>query len=119
MANISASINEDTGTITWDTVEDADAALEQFVKGGRFTVEVNGTFDSATVDLHYGTVSGDLAAIDTDEKPDGLRFTSQGVANLEIATGYINPSISGGGASQEVTIKLKPLDKATANANRT
>lgn len=118
MANISATINSDTGTIQWPTVEDADTALEQFVKGGKFLLEVNGTFDGATVDLQYGTTSGDLVDIDTDEAPDGARFTAQGVSILEIPSGYIKPDISGGGTSQDVTITMKPMDKRTANANR-
>lgn len=103
MAAIEGKASGQAKTV-WSSVTESDTASEAAFPGGKALVEVNGTFDSATVSMHFGTVSGSLAAIDTDAPPDGADFTAAGMVVVELPPGFIQPVISGGGASQDIDI---------------
>lgn len=109
MANIDAAINGDTRAYSWSTVTNADTAQAVWLPAGKYRIEVRGTFDSATVDIHSGDDSGTMAAIDTAAAPAGGRFTAHGFTNIETPGSYFKPSISGGGGSQDIDIIFKPI----------
>lgn len=113
MATINPTVPTDDplGPITWAAVTETDTAAVAAYKGGLAAVEVTGTFDSATVQMQYGSVSGTYANIDTDEHPDGTKFTTAGVTLINLPRGFIIPSISGGGATQSLNIKIIPVSR--------
>ena len=92
--------------ITWSAVTNADTCAEAPYFGGDATIEVTGTFNGATVQMNFGTVSGTVSAIDTNEKPAGAKFTSAGVCNVTLPPGFIQPTLSGGGGSQNLRIAI-------------
>lgn len=109
MATITPRKSDDNKKIVWKDVTENDTADPVLIASGRHTVEVNGTFGSATCDIQGGNTSNDLVDLDTTGAPIGLRFTDQGMANLEIAGGYIAPEFSGG-SSQSLTVTITKID---------
>lgn len=85
--------------ISWTGAATGDTFTENAYFGGKATIEVKGTFGGATVQIQYGMVSGSLADLDTTEHPAGAKFTSAGVCNVDLAPGFIKPTITGGAAS--------------------
>lgn len=91
--------------ITWSGAATGDTFTENAFFGGKATIEVTGTFGGSTVQIQYGTVSGTLADLDTTEHPAGAKFTSAGVCNVDLAPGFIKPTITGG-AGSGITVKV-------------
>jgi hypothetical protein len=87
----------------WTPVTEADtAAGTQLLGNGDRTVQVLGTFGSATVVWH-GSLDGTNYAPLQDAEGDAISFTSAGIKTILEAAPYIKPVISGG-TSQSLTL---------------
>ena len=60
MASISATVTASEGgnNYFWETITESDTAVTELVAGGKYTVSVEGTFGSGTVEIKYGNASG-------------------------------------------------------------
>ncbi len=98
MANITATkAGAPAGRIDWVGVTNADTPLEAAYFGGAAILSVTGTFGGATIQWQYGVDTGLTADMDTDEKPDGAKFTSAGSAStVPLSEGFIKPVRTGG-----------------------
>lgn len=88
----------------WAGITESDAPTAQKLQSGRYTISVEGAFGGATIGINYGQSSGNAAVIDATN----LSFTANGSYNIQIATGYILPTISGG-SSTNVTVYATPI----------
>ena len=111
MSEITPTRSADNKRIVWSNITNGDTAAPILIASGRHTVNYRGTHDSEVVDLYHGENSDDMDAIDTDAAPDGLRFSADSVANLEISGGYVKPYFStAGSGSEDVTITIVKID---------
>lgn len=112
MATITPTKSDDNKRIKWANITNGDTADAILIASGKHTVNVRGTHDSEVIDIQHGESSSDMDAIDTDEAPDGLRFTAKdGAANIEISGGYVKPHFSTvGGGSEDITVEIIKID---------
>ena len=106
MASISATVTASEGgnNYFWETITESDTAVTELVAGGKYTVSVEGTFGSGTVEIKYGNASGNEASIDSSN----LTFSANGSYNIEISRGYVLP-VRTGGSSMDVDVTLSPI----------
>jgi len=95
----------------WETVTNADTVTSAAWPGGKGYVQITGTTDSAVLELLFGTDGvGSEISIDSDATPDGFTFTNTtGGTLFNFPRGSIDFSISGGGGSQDIDIKISPV----------
>ena len=96
--------------VLWEGITQSDTCDEFFLPGGDYIAEVTGDFSgSAVIQLEWGSQSGTTTAYDTDEAPDGAKFSAAGVVKIRIADGYHKPTITGGDGSTDVDVRIKPI----------
>ncbi len=110
MANIAPSLlnrNDRATTVTWTSVTETDTATAAG-QLGRYpdkTVQVTGTFDSATVTMQ-GSMDGSNWTNLTTNGVTAASLTAAGMLWLWETPLYIKPLISGGGSNQSLTIVI-------------
>jgi len=109
MAEITATKQQGGKSFVWENVTSSDTITERLLEGGDWTIEVIGTFDGATVQMQYGSSSSDMYNTDTNAAPDGHKFTAPRASNAFASRGFWKPVITGGGASQDVTIRMSKI----------
>lgn len=98
--------------ITWEGLESGDTAEEAVWEGGKGYVEVSGTIDDADFEVKFGFSSGGTLSIDSDDAPDGLRFSSAtgtGGVLFELPPGYIDIQFSSAGSNQDIDVRIAPV----------
>lgn len=90
----------------WIEVDENDTPLTTFVDGGDYTVNVEGTFGGASIEIKYGDTDGTEATIDAAN----LTFTEDGSYNMRMSRGYVLPVLTGG-TGTAVKIKLTPIPR--------
>lgn len=93
--------------VTWPLVTSSDtcAPLSAFPEYINKSVEVSGTFDSSTVVLNGGNVSGSLVGL-KDPANAAITGTSTYLRQVQENCLYYQPAHSGGGGSQSVTVTM-------------
>lgn len=91
---------------TWTPVTNADTceAIRHSSVRDR-CLQVLGTFDSATVALHGSNDGTNYAAL-KDAGGSAIGLTAAGIVQVQQIPVWVKPVISGGGASQSLTIVL-------------
>lgn len=98
--------------LLWENITNADTVEVVTWQGGSGNIEVSGVFDGATVRTIYSTTESGLYEVKDAEAPDGGTFTKSGVTGITNLTfGYIGFTITGGGGSQDITIKVTKSEK--------
>lgn len=69
------------------------------------SVQVTGTFDSATVTIE-GSNDGTTWATLSDQVGDDLSFTAAGIAMVAELTRYIRPAVSDSGGSADIDVTM-------------
>lgn len=110
MAVIQPNINSTGGRdlVVWETITSADTAQAyepSMVRMALASIQVVGTFDSATVVLQ-GSNDGNTWVSLNDAYNDPISFTATGEASLWTGVRYVRPSVSGGGGSQDLDVYL-------------
>lgn len=102
---ISTSGSHKCSVITWTPLTSANAVGEAYQEPGYAdrSIQVVGTFDSATVVLQ-GSNDGTNWATLTDGLGNAVSFTATGLKQVYEITRYVRPSTSGGGGSQSVSV---------------
>lgn len=94
--------------VTWEAVGNSDTAnplLAQKLSGAIASVQVTGTFDSATVTL-AGSNDGTNWVTLKDMSGDAISLTAAGLIDFSSASLYLAPQFSGGGGSQDIDVIL-------------
>jgi len=96
---------DDTHIVTWAALTSADAVGSSVEMPGSSdrSVQITGTFDSATVVLQ-GSNDGTNWVTLTDPQGNAISKTAAALEMVQELTRYIRPSTSGGGASQNVNV---------------
>jgi len=114
MADIAPTISQMQGhnerrchMVLWETLTSANAAGTAVQMGGSTdrTVQIIGTFDSATV-VMQGSMDGTTWFTLTDPQGNAISKTAAAGEAITEITRYIRPSTSGGGASQDIDVYL-------------
>lgn len=96
--------------IVWETIETGDTTAGGIWRGGKGTVEVNGTLANAELEIFYSRTPGSEISVDDDSAPDGLLFTSAnglGFSNIDLSAGsFVVNFASAGGATQDLDISI-------------
>lgn len=90
----------------WTPLTNADTCAA--VEAGGMTdrsVQISGTWDSATVVIK-GSNDGTTYLAMTDPQGNSISKTADAIEQIEEGTRYIQPTHSGGGASESLTITL-------------
>lgn len=98
---------ENSHVVTWALLTAANAvgaAIEMPGSSDR-SVQIDGTFDSATVVLQ-GSNDGETWFTLTDPQGNAISKTSAALEMISELTRYIRPSTSGGGGSQSVNVRV-------------
>ena len=103
MATIAATRNEalpNYHLVTWETLTqtDTDGAGVRLMGNGDRTVQVLGTFDSATIAIQ-GSVDGSNWVTLQDLEGNALTFTAAGIKGILESPPFIRPLLSGGTTS--------------------
>jgi len=113
MATIASTIaritafGDEAHVITWALLTSADAvgdAVEMPGSSAR-SVQIDGTFDSATVVLQ-GSNDGTNWFTLTDPQGNTISKTAAALEMISELTRYIRPSTSGGGGSQSLNVRV-------------
>ncbi len=99
---------DNTVVVTWTPVTNADSAAPVSGHWGDYadrTIQISGTFDSATVVLQGSNDDVTYAAI-TDPQGNAISKTSAAIEACIEGTLFVKPTFSGGGASQSLTVTL-------------
>ena len=93
--------------VVWEALTSAnsDGSLVEIVEWADRTVQVIGTFDSATL-VWQGSNNGLIWATLSDAGGAPLTFTSAGLSEVLEVPRYVRPSTSGGGGSQDIDVLL-------------
>lgn len=93
--------------VTWSALTAANAAGTAIEMPGSSdrSVQIDGTFDSATVVLQ-GSNDGSTWFTLTDPQGNAISKTSAALEMISELTRYIRPSTSGGGGSQSVNVRV-------------
>ena len=93
--------------VVWEalTSSNNNGSLVELVEWADRTVQVIGTFDSATL-LLQGSNNGLIWATLSDAASSPLSFTSAGLSEILEVPRYVRPSTSGGGGSQDIDVLL-------------
>lgn len=93
--------------ISWTPLTSANnvGSAMEWVHGRDRSVQITGTFDSATVILQ-GSNDGSIWSTLTDPQGNAISKTSADLEQISEATRYIRPSTSGGGGSQSITVTV-------------
>lgn len=98
------SDNRGVSMVSWTPLAGTDvgAAIEMPSKSDR-TVQILGTFDSATVVLQ-GSLNGTDWQTLTDPQGNAISKTAAAIEAVSEAVRYMRPSVSGGGGSCALTV---------------
>jgi len=105
---LAATNRHSTGGIVvqWTPVTSADTcAAADIVDYADRSVQVSGTFDSATVKLQ-GSNDGTNFVDLTDPQGNAISKTAAALEAVMELTAYTKPTFSGGGASQSLTVTM-------------
>ena len=93
--------------VVWEalTSSNNNGSLVELVEWADRTVQVIGTFDSATL-LLQGSNNGLIWVTLSDAASSPLTFTSAGLSEILEVPRYVRPSTSGGGGSQDIDVLL-------------
>ena len=97
--------NGDIVEVTWNALTAADAVGHpiRFPEWGDRSIQIAGTFDTATVVIE-GSNDGSNYVTLTDVLGNLLSFTSAGLKQVTEVPKYVRPSTSGGGGSQDIDV---------------
>ena len=113
IANTKVSGDNENTKWVWEQINNDDSGDELAFPGGEAYIEVKGTFDSATVQMKHGLTTGDLVNLSDTEAPEGASFTAAGLILVDLPKGFLQPSISGGGGSQDIDITVLMKNRKT------
>lgn len=102
-----AAWGENSHVVTWALLTAANAvgaAIEMPGSSDR-SVQIDGTFDSATV-VFQGSNDGATWFTLTDPQGNAISKTSASLEMISELTRFIRPSTSGGGGSQSVNVRV-------------
>lgn len=88
----------------WEQVNNDDTTKEQAVIAGLYQYHVEGTEDNADFKLQHGKTAGSLEDIDTDQMPDGVRYSSASTGNsvnVCLTEGFADISFTSVGTSAQ------------------
>lgn len=113
MATINPTIDrvvawgENSHVITWAllTASDAVGASIEMPGSSDRSVQIDGTFDSATV-VFQGSNDGVTWFTLTDPQGNAISKTSAALEMISELTRYVRPSTSGGGGSQSINVRV-------------
>lgn len=111
MADVATAIvyAGDIDVVTWETLTSSNAAGVAYepntLRGIAATVQVFGTFDSATV-IMQGSNNGTTWTALSNPLGTAISLTAAGYAEISTAFRFLRPSTSGGSGSQDVDVIL-------------
>ncbi len=110
MATRAAKVTrEGNGTVSvvWEQIEEADTAGAVFLpKAVQLSVQVIGTFDSATLAIQGSNDGTNFAAL-----PTAVSLTAAGLKLIAGPFKYYKPVTSGGGATSDLDVFLTAIEQ--------
>jgi hypothetical protein len=100
--------DESVKNVLWETLDNTnlDGGPVPFPEWSDRTVQVIGTFDTATVTIQGSLDGGTTWATLTDDQGADLAFTAAGLEKVAQTTGLIRPLVSSAGGSTDVDVYL-------------